>query len=298
MMGDWFILIVLVIAAAMSLFFSLRMFHRARLIEDMPTSKVRSCSQGYVELHGTAKWMEGPEIQAPLSGQPCVWYSYTVEKYVANAKNKWRRVDGGVSNELFLLEDDTGACVVDPDGANVTPSSKNVWHANERKGPARHISPIDFLAGSVIQADQLYRYSESRIDVYESLYAIGEFSSMGTDYSQDIKDAAIDRLRELKRDKEKLAEYDINQDGQIDAEEWEQARQDAKQAAIEAQLAKPIEKRLHMLKKPETKKYQPYLLSSKSETHMSRKHRMYSIVLASMFIALSAGVFLKLSSFN
>ncbi|MEJ2115410.1 MAG: hypothetical protein P8X88_05040, partial [Gammaproteobacteria bacterium] len=84
--GDWFLLIALFIAALICLFAALRSFHRARLIEDMPTSKIRSCPQGYVELCGTAKLMDGPDIHAPLSGQPCVWYSFSVEEYVEHSK--------------------------------------------------------------------------------------------------------------------------------------------------------------------------------------------------------------------
>lgn len=291
--GDWFLLTVLFVGAGVCLFAALRMFHRARLIEDMPTSKIRSCSQGYVELHGTAKWMEGPEIHAPLSGQPCVWYSFSVEEYVAHSKHKWRRVNSGISDQLFLLEDDTGACVIDPDKAEVTPSSIMTWFGNERLVPRTHTSPLDVLGNTLFQSGEKYRYTERRIDLYESLYAIGEFCSIGTDYRESVKDAALERLRELKRDKEMLAQYDTNNDGQIDAEEWEKARMDAKQAALEEQLSKPLPQRMHMLRKPQTKKYQPFLLSSKSETHMSSKNRIISAGLSALFVIFVASIFLK-----
>ena len=293
--GDWFLITVLIIGAIICLFAALRMFHRARLIEDMPTSKIRSCHQGYVELFGTTKWMEGPEIQAPLSGLPCVWYSFSVEEYIPQSKQKWRRINSGVSDQLFLLEDDTGACVIDPDNAEVTPSSNTTWYGNERLGPKIHTSPLDILGGMLLQSGQKYRYTERRIDVYESLYAIGEFSSIGTDYRQNIKEVVVEKLRSLKSDKEKLAKYDINNDGQIDAQEWEQARIDAKQAALEEQLTKPLPKRMHILKKPQTKKYQPFILSSKSETHMSRNNRIFSAGLASLFVLFIAGVFFKIT---
>ena len=293
--GDWFLLTVLIVGAGICLFAALRMFHRARLIEDMPTSKIRSCAQGYVELHGTAKWMEGPEIKAPLSGQPCVWYSFSVEEYVAHSKHKWRRLNSGVSDQLFLLEDDTGVCVIDPDKAEVTPSSSITWYGNERLVPRIHTSPLDILGGALFQSGEKYRYTERRIDVYESLYAIGEFCSIGTDYRQSAKDAALEKLRKLKRDKEMLSQYDTNNDGQVDAEEWEKARIDAKQAALEEQLSKPLPQRMHMLRKPQTKKYQPFLLSSKSEMHMSRKNRIISAGLSALFIIFVASIFMKLT---
>lgn len=292
--GDWFLLIALFVGACICLLASLRMFHRARLIEDMPTSKIRSCSQGYVELYGTAKWMDGPEIHAPLSGQPCVWYSFSVEEYAQHSKQKWRRIDDGVSDNLFLLEDDTGACVIDPQGAEVTPSSSNTWYGSKRISPVTHTSPLEVLGGAIFQTGQKYRYNEQRLDQYESLYAIGEYNSLGTGHEDNLKDAARAYLRVLKRDKEKLASYDKNSDGQIDLEEWEQARKDAKQAVIKHQLSNPLPKRMHVLKKPLTKKYQPFLLSSKSEIHMSRKNRILSAGLAILFVVFIASIFLKI----
>jgi hypothetical protein len=292
--GDWFLLIALIVGACICLFAALRMFHRARLIEDMPTSKIRSCTQGYVELHGTAKWMEGPEIHAPLSGQPCVWYSFSVDEYVAHSKRKWRHIDGGVSDELFILEDDTGTCVIDPEGAEVTPSSSNTWYGSKRISPVTHTSPLDVLGGAIFQTGEKYRYTERRLDQYEYLYAIGEYNSLGTGHEENLKDAASAYLRELKRDKEKLASYDKNSDGQIDQNEWEQARKDVKQAVIEHQLSNPLPKRMHVLKKPQTKKYQPFLLSSKSEIHISRKNRILSAGLAFLFVCLIASIFLKI----
>jgi len=295
--GDWFLLIAITVGACVCLFAALRMFHRARLIEDMPTSKIRSCPQGYVELFGTAKWMEGPEIYAPLSGQPCVWYSFTVEEYARHSKQKWRYVDGGVSDQLFLLEDETGSCVIDPEGAEVTPTSSQTWTGPKlvkSNFKSKNPSTMKVIGDVLMSSGQKYRYTERRLDQFESLYAIGEYSSIGTGYQENLKDAASANLRELKRNKEKLAEYDRNEDGQIDLEEWEVARKDAKQAAIEEQLSSPLPKRMHVLKKPQTKKYQPFLLSSKSETQISRKNRVFSIVLAVLFVILICIAFLKL----
>lgn len=295
--GDWFLLIAITVGACVCLFAALRLFHRARLIEDMPTSKIRSCPQGYVELFGTAKWMEGPEIYAPLSGQPCVWYSYSIEKYTGNSKQRWRYVEGGVSENLFLLEDETGSCAIDPEGAEVTPTSSQTWTGPKlvkNNSQNKNSSTMKVIGDVLMSSHSKYRYTERRLDQFESLYAIGEYSSMGTGYQENLKDAATANLRELKRNKKKLAEYDHNEDGQIDLEEWDEARKDAKQAAIEEQLSSPLPKRMHVLKKPQTKKYQPFLLSSKSESHMSRKNLVFSIVLAVLFIILICTAFLKL----
>ena len=55
-------------------------FYRARIIEDTPTSKIRSAARGYVELEGRARAFNNKPIQARLSHMPCLWYKYKIEK--------------------------------------------------------------------------------------------------------------------------------------------------------------------------------------------------------------------------
>ena len=274
------------------------MFHRARLIEDTPTSKVRSASQGYVELFGTAKWLEGPQIHAPLSGQPCAWYSFSVEERSHHGKRKWRRINSGASENLFLLQDETGICVIDPEGANVTPSVQETWYGSkpDRVGnPENMNAALSVLTNAVSQAGAPYRYTERRLNIEEPLYALGEFKSLGTDYRKELDHSVRDFLNRLKRDKKQLAAYDKNQDGTIDQDEWEAARKDAKQAAMQEQLSNPLPKSTHLLKQPESKSRQPFILSAKSESDLSRNSFIYSIALAIIFIALVAAIFFKLA---
>ena len=296
--GDWILLFAFVIGAGIALFTSIRMFHRARLIEDTPTSKIRSASQGYVELYGTAKWLEGPQIYAPLSGQPCAWYSFTVEKRRDFGKRKWQRINSGVSEELFLLQDDTGTCVIDPEGASVTPSAQETWYGSK---PARLGNPSDMnsaltaLSNVVSQVGAPYRYTERRLNIEEPIYALGEFKSLGTDYRKELDQSVRDFLNRLKQDKKQLAKYDINQDGTIDQDEWEAARKDAKRAAAEEQLNNPLPKSTHLLKQTNSKTRHPFILSAKSESDLSRNSFIFSIALAIIFVALIAAIFFKLT---
>ena len=294
--GDWFFIAVLVFVAILSLLGSIKFFHRARLIQDMPTSKIRSASQGYVELYGESKWLDGPEIVSPLTGSPCAWYSYAIEERTQHGKQKWRRIEHGISDHLFLIKDDTGECVIDPDGAEVTPSVSETWYGSrpDRMLDTLKVHPsIDMLSKALTQAGAPYRYTERRLNINESLYAIGEFTSVGTDYRKEIDHTVRNFLNKLKRDKNKLAQYDKNQDGEIDQQEWEEARADAKKAALQEQLNNPLPKVTHLLKNPETKMHQPFLLSAKTESHMSRNNQIYSIGLAMVFIVLVAGIFIK-----
>ncbi len=295
--GDWFLLLALAVGAVASLLASIKMFHQARLIENMPTSKIRSAIQGYVELYGNAVWMDGPEINAPLTGLPCAWYSFSIEERNQHGNNKWRRVDYGVSEHLFLLKDNTGECVVDPEGAVVTPSATDTWYGSR---PNRAINTtkvhpaIDVLSKTVAISSAPYRYTERRLNLDEPLYAIGEFISVGTDYREEFDHLVRDFLNRLKRDKKRLAQYDANHDGDIDQQEWEHARTDAKQTAAQEQLNNPLPKSTHLLKKPKQSKHQPFLLSAKEESHISRSNKISSILLAIVFVVLLVGIVFKL----
>ena len=295
---EWLMLAVLVAVGLTSLFFSIRKFHLARLIEDMPTSKIRSAAQGYVELYGIAKWLDGPQIIAPLSGQACVWYSYIIEERNQFGKSEWRHVASEVSDHLFLLQDETGSCVIDPEGADVTPSASETWYGT-RAVHTFNSSTINFvtdaLSHTIGQIGARYRYTEKRLHIENELYAIGEFKSIGTDFRASLNDLSKDFLSKLKRDKTRLAVYDTNKDGEVDAQEWQQARADAKQFAVEEQLKNPLPASTNLLTKPESKRYKPFILSANSETHLSRKQKLFSYLLAVVFILCIGIIFSKLT---
>src|SRR3569832_531284 len=84
------VVIVVAVGAFIATFVSLR---RARLIEDTPTSRIRSAAQAYVELEGEAVMMEGVPIIAPRTLLPCAWFRYRVEERVENNRGdaRWRR---------------------------------------------------------------------------------------------------------------------------------------------------------------------------------------------------------------
>ena len=95
---------------------ALRSFKLYRIIEDVPTSFVRSAAQGFVELHGFARSIPGHPLIAPLSGERCCWYQVrssieendkTITKYSEKSK------------QPFILEDKTGWCLVWPDKADI-----------------------------------------------------------------------------------------------------------------------------------------------------------------------------------
>ncbi len=174
--------------------------------------------------------MPGPHIVAPLSGRECVWYSYRVEhresRFARSRRSNWTTVEAGTSEELFLLVDDTDVCVIDPEGAEVTPSSRDIWYANSPRPSSGPSSSWLSLAVAV------YRYSEQRLDVGQHSYAIGDFKTMGTDYHGDLKQDVIAKLRAWKQDAHKIRVFDTNHDDEVDVEEWEHARRVAEREAM------------------------------------------------------------------
>ena len=145
--GDdfWMVIVIAVVAAVAGFFGAFYFFSRKRIMEDTPTSKIRSAAQGYVELAGHGKQMEGPPIVAPLTQKNCTWYSFRIERKRKSGKNtSWSTIESGRSEELFAIRDETGDCVIDPEGASVTTVEKDVWYgASARPSRGRHL-PVRF----------------------------------------------------------------------------------------------------------------------------------------------------------
>ena len=114
------------LASLLGLFRSLM---RMRLIADTPVSLIRSAPQGYVELQGITRMMEGQPIISPLSGERCVWYRYTVEEKT-DSKNEWKTIERKQSTAIFHLDDGTGRCIVDPEGAEVVAATTRHWRGD------------------------------------------------------------------------------------------------------------------------------------------------------------------------
>lgn len=260
-----------------------RALRRARLIEDVPTSKIRSAVQGYVELVGHAEAMEGPVIVAPLSGISCVWYRYRVEERRRSGKHmRWHTVEKGVSDSLFLLRDETGhCCVVDPEGAEVSVSEVRRW-SGEHPRPLSRPARLSRQAGwiNVFFSIGRYRYTEWRLEEHDPLYVIGTFRSVGGGQSlTPLRDDVRDLIGKWKREPKILAKFDKNSDGRIDMDEWEALRKAAHQQALSARLQAAETPAVHVIQKPEDGRL--YLLSTHDPVKMVlRYRRTWRIMLA------------------
>ncbi len=267
------------IAAVASCYAGVNAIYRSRLIVDMPTSKLRSAAQGYIELEGWAKMMPGEPIYAPVSGKPCVWYRYKVEQSgdSRGERSRWTTVESGTSDAIFYIVDQTGQCVVDPDGAEVIPSVKVCWRGNT---PRPLFSPKKTSVWDMLFSNGSFRYTEYRLHEYDALYAIGQFSGMGDSVQASVSQATGDLLSLWKRDSNGLLQrFDTNRDGQIDLGEWDRVRQAAEREVISTWRERQQQPEINLLKKPADGR--PFILSSTSQDQIitaSRRKALLGVV--------------------
>jgi hypothetical protein len=255
----WAFSLIAFIASVYGFYTMYKGFHDSRLMENLPTSRIRSASQGYVELSGIALDIEGTFLFSKLTQTQCLWFRFKVEekRTYTNSKgqsrSKWVVVEEGVSDDLFMIDDQTGQCAIDPDGARVVSQHKSVWY--DRKWLRQR------------------RYTEELIQTGDDLYAIGLFKTESGGGQQSIREQVSLLLREWKQDNAALLEkYDTDGDGTISMIEWEQVRRDA-DLAIKREITEQARVApLHIMRNsPE--RDQPYILSTYPETHLVKKYK-------------------------
>lgn len=231
--------------AIISLFAWMSTMRRRRAIVDTPTSRIASAAQGYVELHGTGRPLDDPPLLSHLTQLPCLWYRYIVEE---KSNDKWRTVSKGESDIAFIIDDGTGRCVVDVDGAEILTRHKETW---ERGG---------------------YRNTEWKLLINDPVYALGEFRTVGggtleLDANSDIN--AL--LAEWKKDKARLLKrFDLDGDGSIDMKEWTLARQAARREVSKQHREARAEADVHTLRCPAAGRL--YLLSNLDPDKITRRY--------------------------
>ena len=302
----WIFFGLAVIASLAGFYFAFRNLSRARLIEDVPTAKIRSAQQGYVELNGTVQDRPQDLLQAPLSGRACCWYRYKIER---RHDKGWRSIESKTSSASFLIADDTGECIINPEGAEITPSDKKVWHGHSRypetwQTPDGRREPSTLQKVSELLTTELgvgdrYRYTEEHIYPYDMIYAIGLFKSLDDmDHHQARSAIATEILREWKRDRaDLLKRFDKNRNGEIDLAEWETARKEAFELADAEQRDKVSRETIHSLSATRSRQH-PYLISTLPQFDLVKHYRFWTVVSFLAFFAFGAGAILMFSLRN
>ncbi len=273
--------------------------HKKRLINDTPTSLLRSAAQGYTELTGRGIHIDGPMLYSPLSGRECLWYRVKTED-ISDHNNRYGYDLGDIfrlfgfsnksslvninvqeSDDLFYLDDDTGRCVIDPEGADITPSTKRIWYGNSPV-PSRGSA----LKGSAI--GNRYKYTEELLLPRDILYAIGDLKTQGGAGSMtDMREEARDLLVEWKRDHRTLLErFDRNNDGEISESEWERARKNATEEITSKHSGDDVPLIVTLLKQTNDSR-RPFMISSDPLHDLIDKYQKHTLL---FFIASLAAI--------
>jgi hypothetical protein len=189
----WSILVV-----GFTLFGVLEKVSLLRLIEDLPTARIRSAPQGYVELEGFVQ-PGGDMMTCPACEEPCYWYQYY-------PKNSTPRTPVGRSPDI-VIDDGTGRCLVRPAGAELMAA-----HGRAREPGHVHIGPGDLL---LVLGEFRTRSSAARTTRPVRVEAAP---------AAQPASALRRKLQELKADPKRMAMMDVNRDGTVDQKEWEAAR--------------------------------------------------------------------------
>ncbi len=260
---------------------------RARMLEDIPTSRIRSAAQGYVEFRGHARLLPGPEIRSPLSNERCCWWDIVVQQYrraseSGRRQSEWVTIEKLTSDELFIVDDGTGQCVIDPVGATVVPSLRRSWRGVLPRPGAYWRNRSWLGLGD-------YRYTERLIRYGDPLYALGLLQTQTASRDDDEVRDVGDRLAEWKRDQRRLLQrFDADRDGRIDPMEWELARRAAIEEVRAEQLERSIQPDLHVLGQPLDRR--PFILSTKSEHELTRGMRWGGLAFVVVGLVLGAAV--------
>lgn len=234
-----------------------------RAIVDTPTSRIASAAQGYVELIGVGQPLAATQLLSPYSQLPCLWYRFVVER---RQNGEWRHADQGESDLPFNLEDETGRCEVDPVGAQILTTHKEIR----------------------TQGDQ--RQTEYVLLKGDRIYALGEFVSVnGAQVALNSRIDVGDLLGAWKSDQADLRRrFDLDRNGAIDEQEWQLAQLAAKREVERRHQEIRNQPTRHQLRKPRARK--PYLIANHAPEKLGRRYAWFSAAYLVLMLGCLLGI--------
>lgn len=208
-----------------------------RMVENTPTSKVRSMAMGLVEVEGQARRYY--DLKATYSRTRCIYFRcrfYRKKRvYVASRwaflqtggshSEQWRLERETASGRLpFYLEDKTGRVLVRPKGAIFIVSRAS-----------QQFSGTMGMNAELLLRDDRTRIREDLIPEGARVYVLGKARPEKTE--DTVSERIRKELQKLKQDKTRLMAYDQNENGRVDMDEWETARRDVENRVYAEMLA-------------------------------------------------------------
>ncbi len=229
--------------------YGLVLLNYKRMVENTPTSKVRSMAMGIAEVSGQAR--QYYDLKTSHSGTRCIYFRVRYYRKrsarmsgVSVLQPKTRNSDQWVleressSGRLpFYLEDETGRVLVRPKGA--------LFHISKFRQEFSGTFGM-FMSPEMQRSDR--RIYEDIIPEGARVYVLGKARPERTDSS--VAEKITDELRALKKDNDRLMAYDADDNGRVDMEEWETARRDVENKVYAEMLAEGGHKEQVVIGKP------------------------------------------------
>lgn len=234
-----------------------------RAIVDTPTSRVVSAAQGFVELIGIGQPLADTQLLTPYAQLPCLWYRYTVER---REDGEWKQVEQGESDLPFILEDESGRCEIDPEGAEILTTHKETRTQDDE------------------------RQTEYVLLKGDRLYALGDFVSFnGAQTVLNTRRDVGDLLGEWKADQADLHQrFDLDRNGAIDEKEWQLARTAAEREVARRHREIRNQPTQHRLQKPGSRK--PYLIANHPPEKLGRRYAWLGAAHLALLLACLFGI--------
>ncbi len=159
-----------------SFFKGFKVLKLKKIIENIPTSKIRSAAVGLVEIKGNPH--SDKLLISPLSHKKCVYYKWVVEIYVKGDKDHghWQKYKTGDSGNLFYVKDNTGDILVDPRGSELKIDSD--FSVTNEWGKAIPVSIQKFNEENNIKRTSgffrsTYRWTDYVLEKKDDIYVLG-----------------------------------------------------------------------------------------------------------------------------
>ncbi len=229
------------VAVALALWAALNSKRLRQYILDTPRSKIGSAAQGFVELQGKCEFYGDRVTQGFMHGPPCVWHRYSV------GCGKSQTTQSGQSDLPFVIRDETGTCVVNPAGAKIISSGKRSW----------------WTGGKYYRTHYIRHGAQ--------IYVIGEMRTNGctvSSYNERSELASV--LKTWKQDQPWLLEqFDTDNNGELDPDEWDNARARAAEIARDKFDVKRVDRVENAIRKPDNGL--PMLISDQHPDTLAKK---------------------------
>lgn len=219
--------IALMVGGLLVFVMGFKLLKKKRLVENIPTSKIRSMAMGQVEIQGQA--VDCQCFTAPFTQNRCVYYSYRVEKWVqGNKRNYWKTIHHDDTRLApFYLSDETGKAIIYPDGAEFSlPEDFSLTTDLFTNIPSHIVEFLDARGVSyknLLGGNKKLRFRETYIGPGEGVYVLGVCQDNRMNVKANFQNTLGKAVQKVKNNPELLKKYDRNADGDLSPFEWELA---------------------------------------------------------------------------